>query len=361
MALVPHAEPSHPPNAAFMSSFLSFNPAPRAPHAPRPILPPAPRQGPLPRSSPAAVGNVALAGGCRGTPARDEPSLCWGCLWLLQARVSTCLLLHGAHPCSGGRQSQIPLSPWPQLSWFKPLVLAQRAQGSNTDISLHILLLCKDHPNLARARREPQKCKAGWSSFCKSLAQPGERAGSSAPHAAPCSPAPYVLPRSQRSRCQARPSGQGCPIPCLCWVLGRSRWVQEPSRRELWGTKGPLLRSFVCYQAMADAREAPGPAWAPGHVQSPSPQPREPRSSSSPPCSRALPGCGIRGQIRPRFAPATQISWIGKWGWGEEMDPAVPEGGSAWSWGLGREPGAAKGSSSAGMGVLREEAGSCFV
>lgn len=52
-----------PPNSAFISSFLSINPAPG-----RPILPPAPRQGPPPRSSPAAVRKAATAGGCGGDP-----------------------------------------------------------------------------------------------------------------------------------------------------------------------------------------------------------------------------------------------------------------------------------------------------
>lgn len=62
----------------------------------------------------------------------------------------------------------------PQLSAFRVLGFAQCAQGHNTDISLHILLLCKDQFDLARARREPQKCEAARSSFCKSLAQTGE-------------------------------------------------------------------------------------------------------------------------------------------------------------------------------------------
>lgn len=72
---------------------------------------------------------------------------------------------------------------------------------------------------------------------------------------------------------------------------------------------------------------SPRPTWAPDHVWSPSPQPRENCSSSGPPCSHTQPACGIRGQIRQRFVLATQMSWIGKWGWGKEIDPAVPEGG----------------------------------
>lgn len=64
----------------------------------------------------------------------------------------------------------------------------------------------------------------------------------------------------------------------------------------------------------------------------PSPQPRSPGRGSGP---RAAPGSGIRAQIRRRSVLATQMSWIGKWGWGEETDPAIPEGGSARRWGLG--------------------------
>lgn len=67
---------------------------------------------------------------------------------------------------------------------------------------------------------------------------------------------------------------------------------------------------------------------SPRPVRSPSPG-----SGSGP---RAAPGCGIRGQIRRRSVLATQMSWIGKWGWGEETDPAIPEGGSARRWALGQ-------------------------
>lgn len=94
------------------------------------------------------------------------------------------------------------------------------------------------------------------------------------------------------------------------------------------GTKGPLLRLLVCDQVVADVKEAPRPV----RSASPSPQPREPGRGSGP---RAAPGCGIRGQIRRRSVLATQMSWIGKWGWGEETHPAIPEGGSARRWGLG--------------------------
>lgn len=111
----------------------------------------------------------------------------------------------------------------------------------------------------------------------------------------------------------------------------------------------------------------PGP---PGRVRSPSPQPRETRSGSGPPCSRTPPGCGIRGQIRRRFAPPTQMSWIGKWGWGEETDPAIPEGGVSLKLGAaegvggcGRRPWAPAQeawASTRWAGGIREELGSCL-
>lgn len=105
-------------------------------------------------------------------------------------------------------------------------------------------------------------------------------------------------------------------------------WVWGPSRREPWGTKGPLLRRSGCYQVVADVKEPPSRA----EPQPPAPGAR-PRLRP-----RAAPGCGIRGQIRRRSVLATQMSWIGKWGWGEETDPAIPEGGSARRWGLRRAP-----------------------
>lgn len=109
------------------------------------------------------------------------------------------------------------------------------------------------------------------------------------------------------------------------------------------GHKGTFVEELRLLSSDGRCEGSPQPAWAPRHVQSPSPQPREPCSSSGPPCSRALPGCGIRGQIRQRFTLATQMSWIGKWGWGEKMDPAVPEGGGSLGLGAAEGVGAAKG------------------
>lgn len=205
--------------------------------------------------------------------------------------------------------------------WLCPFGAPVLAGGRAATGTFRCTFFCsaKTNPTWQEPGGSHRNARRSGAPSAKAWLRQGRREGSYVPPSAPgC-----VLAQSQRCWYPTRPSGR----PHQCWVPG----VRKPSGREPWGTKGPLLWSFICYQLVADGREAPDLS-----VRSPSPQPREPRSGSGPPCSRRAPGCGIRGQIRRRFVLATQTSWIGKWGWGVEIDPAVPERGSAWSWGLWR-------------------------
>lgn len=175
------------------------------------------------------IGKAAVLGGCVGISAWDEPSCCWWSLQFPQSGFHV-PVPHSAHP-----KSRVPEALTVPGAGF-----ARGVQGRNGDISLHILLLCKDQPDLARARGSRRNARLEL--LLQSRAQAGRRDGVGAPHR-PHTVAllPRVVAGSQKSRCLARPSGQ--ELPRAVSVPGD--WVWGPSRREPWGTKGPLLRRCV--------------------------------------------------------------------------------------------------------------------
>lgn len=250
-----------------------------------------------------------------GISAWDEPSCCCCCLQFPQSS-STCLL----------PTVPIPNPPSPRLCQFRALLLLGVCRAGTGTFHCTFFYSAKTNPTW----QEPEGAAGtpGWSSSRKAWLRRG--GGTALVHPTgptPCPRWPVSCP-GHRGAGARQAMGAGA-APCRVCAGDR---VWGPGRREPRGTKGPLLRRLVRYQVVADVKEAPDPCGAPAP---------SPGSGSGP---RAAPGCGIRGQIRRRSVLATQMSWIGKWGWGEETDPASPEGGSArrWapggSWGPCRDP-----------------------
>lgn len=154
------------------------------------------------------IGKAAVLGGSVGISAWDEPSCCCCCLQFPQSGFHV-PVAHSAHP----------KPPEPQALPVPGSAFARRVQGRNGDISLHILLLCKDQPDLARARGSRRNARLEL--LPQSLAQAGRRDSLGAPHR-PHTVAPLarVVPWSQRHRCLPGHGGRSCPVPCLCRVTG---------------------------------------------------------------------------------------------------------------------------------------------
>lgn len=103
------------------------------------------------------IGKAAVVGASGGTLVQGEPSRCRLCLRLLQARVSMCLLLHRCPSLQRGEAKP----NLPVLSPFGAPFSARRAQGSDTDISLHIFLLCKEPTRLGKSPEGAAEMRGG--------------------------------------------------------------------------------------------------------------------------------------------------------------------------------------------------------
>lgn len=170
---------------------------------------------------------------------------------------------------------------------------------------LHIFLFHEDQPCSARAWRELQKHGSIWGSCCHSVAQGNGR------DTQPCRPRPSAAAGSLVSR--------GLPHPRVL-ALGRRALIRRAA-----GYEGAFIEELhLCHRVVAHPREALTCRGSPGTCRAPAPSPGAPQQLRSP-CGRSPPACGIRGQIRRRLVLETQMSWIGKWGRGEEKDPAAPE------------------------------------
>lgn len=201
-----------------------------------------------------------------------------------EARVSTRLLLPTLQP---GEAKPKP-SPCPQLSPSRALVSAHCAQGHDTDVSLHILLLCKDQLDLARARREPQKCEAARSFFCKSLSRAGEEAWGLCTRSAPHSPAALRPGSVTKVLVPARPSGLGLPRPML---------VLDPTGFGSPAAETTLVEDPVSYQAVANAREAPDPPCPLSMCGAPAPSPGRPAAAQAPHAATHRQAVGLEGRL----------------------------------------------------------------
>lgn len=196
------------------------------------------------------------------------------------------------------------------------------------------------------------------------LLQEGRRHSGCAPHTAPHSPA---APRPGTVTAVLLPTEAiGALLGPRVLALG-----EEAQQEGAVGHKGTFVEELHLFLSGGRCEGSPRPAPA-------EPQPPAQRAPQqlSPPGSRTRPGCGIRGQIRRRLTLATQMSWIGKWGWGEETDPDGSElgfslqmgalegvGGCRGSWGLHRAPlrSSSAGTGQHGMGRgHQEESGSCL-
>lgn len=121
--------------------------------------------------------------------------------------------------------------------------------------------------------------------------------------------------------------------------LGAGAWQETAV-----GTKGPLLRSFVCCQVVADVRDAPDLPGPLGTLGAPAPSPGRPRAAQAPHAAARSLALGLEGRL----------DGVSRWhpkcpglesGGGERRWTPLPlkgGGGSAWSWGLQRKLGAAK-------------------
>lgn len=186
----------------FHLSLLCYSSA-QALCAPRHPLPPEPRQrlccAPFPSERQLCRGDAWGSRRGMSPPAAAAVSSS-------HSQVSHAPVAHSAHP----KPAEPQALPVPGAAF------ARLVQGRNGDISLHILLLWKDQPDLARARGSRRNARL------ELLPQRPARAGRrdsavppTGPTAWPVSCSGHRGPGARRGR-----GGRSCPVPGLRWVTG---------------------------------------------------------------------------------------------------------------------------------------------